>query len=70
MFIFVFHSKQGKGGPYCEFRVRIQQDRTALFESVKNPLQFLTIGADGTPGDVRGILDKEPSRRFYVYIKV
>ncbi|XP_052774352.1 lipoxygenase homology domain-containing protein 1-like isoform X2 [Mya arenaria] len=59
----------GKGGPYCEFRVRVQQDRTTLFESVKNSLQFLTIGADGTPGEVRGILDKEPSRRFHVYAK-
>jgi len=37
---------------------------------VKNPLQFLTIGADGMPGEVRGILDKEPTRRFNVYAKV
>ncbi|KAH3831729.1 hypothetical protein DPMN_104999, partial [Dreissena polymorpha] len=59
----------GKGGPYCEFRVRVQQDRTTMFESVKNPLQFLTIGADGLPGEVRGILDKEPARRFHVYAK-
>ncbi|KAL4236121.1 hypothetical protein ACF0H5_004507 [Mactra antiquata] len=60
----------GKGGPYCEFRVRVQQDRSTIFESVKNPLQFLTIGADGCPGDVRGVLDKDPSRRYYVYSKV
>lgn len=50
--------------------MRVQDDRTSLFEAVKNPLQFLTIAADGTPGEVRGILDKEPSRRFYVYAKV
>ena len=61
---------QGKGGPYCEFRVRVQADRTTLLESVKNPLQFITIGPDGSPGEVRGILDKEPTRRFYVYAKV
>jgi hypothetical protein len=61
---------QGKGGPYCELRVRVQPDRTTLFESVKNALQFLTIGADGSTADPRGILDKEPSRRFYVYAKV
>ena len=65
-----FVNFQGKGGPFCEFRVRVQQDRTVLLESVKNPLQFITIGANGAPGEVRGILDKEPSRRFYVYIKV
>ena len=63
-------SFQGKGGPYCEFRVRVQADRTTLLESVKNPLQFITIGPDGSPGEVRGILDKEPTRRFYVYAKV
>ena len=63
-------SFQGKGGPYCEFRVRVQADRTTLLESVKNPLQFVTIGPDGSPGEVRGILDKEPTRRFYVYAKV
>ena len=63
-------SLQGKGGPYCEFRVRVQADRTTLLESVKNPLQFVTIGPDGSPGEVRGILDKEPTRRFYVYAKV
>ena len=61
---------QGKGGPYGEFRVRVQPDRTVLLESVKNPLQFVTVGPDGAPGEVRGILDKEPTRRYYVYAKV
>jgi hypothetical protein len=41
-----------------------------MFESVKNPLQFLTFGEDGHPSDVRGILDKEKTRRFFVYCKV
>ncbi|XP_061166198.1 lipoxygenase homology domain-containing protein 1-like [Saccostrea echinata] len=56
-------------GPYCEFRLRVQGDRSIMFESVKNPLQFLTFGEDGHPEDVRGILDKEKTRRFYVYCK-
>ena len=68
--ISLHYISQGKGGPYCEFRVRVQEDRTSMFESVKNALQFLTFGADGLPGEVRGILDKEPSRRFHVYAKV
>ena len=50
--------------------MRVQNDRTVMLESVKNPLQFITIGPDGSPGEVRGILDKEPTRRFYVYAKV
>ena len=48
----------------------MQPDRTVLLESVKNPLQFITVGPDGAPGEVRGILDKEPTRRYYVYAKV
>ncbi|XP_048764444.2 lipoxygenase homology domain-containing protein 1-like isoform X2 [Ostrea edulis] len=56
-------------GPYCEFRLRVQGDRSIMFESVKNPLQFLTFGEDGHPSDVRGILDKEKTRRFFVYCK-
>ena len=48
----------------------MQPDRTVLLESVKNPLQFVTVGPDGAPGEVRGILDKEPTRRYYVYAKV
>ncbi|KAK3579121.1 hypothetical protein CHS0354_022141 [Potamilus streckersoni] len=59
----------GKGGPYGEFRVRVQHDRTVMLESVKNPLQFITINHDGKPGEVRGILDKDPTRRFFVYCK-
>jgi len=61
---------QGKGGPFCEFRVRVQGERSVILESVKNPLQFVTVGEDGSPQDVRAILDKEPSRRFFVYCKV
>ncbi|XP_069127319.1 uncharacterized protein [Argopecten irradians] len=60
---------QGMGGPYCEFRVRVQHDRSVMLESVKNPLQFVTFGEDGQPDDVRGVLDKEPTRRFFVYSK-
>lgn len=41
-----------------------------MFESVKNPLQFLTFDEEGHPADVRGILDKEKTRRFFVYCKV
>ncbi|KAL3869892.1 hypothetical protein ACJMK2_042519 [Sinanodonta woodiana] len=62
-------SGMGKGGPYGEFRVRVQHDRTVMLESVKNPLQFITINHDGKPGEVRGILDKDPTRRFFVYCK-
>ncbi|XP_021373395.1 lipoxygenase homology domain-containing protein 1-like isoform X2 [Mizuhopecten yessoensis] len=60
---------QGMGGPYCEFRVRVQHDRSVMLESMKNPLQFVTFGEDGQPDDVRGVLDKEPTRRFFVYCK-
>ncbi|XP_071154983.1 lipoxygenase homology domain-containing protein 1-like isoform X1 [Mytilus edulis] len=59
----------GKGGPFCEFRIRVQGDGSVILESVKNPLQFVTVGEDGHPQDVRAILDKEPSRRFFVYCK-
>ncbi|XP_060083246.1 lipoxygenase homology domain-containing protein 1-like [Ylistrum balloti] len=60
---------QGMGGPYCEFRVRVQNDWSVMLESIKNPLQFVTFGEDGQPDDVRGILDKDPTRRFFVYTK-
>ena len=70
IYMFIICISQGKGGPYGEFRVRVQPDRTVLLESVKNPLQFVTVGPDGAPGEVRGILDKEPTRRYYVYAKV
>ena len=63
-------SMQGKGGPFCEFRIRVQGDRSVMFEAVKNPLQFLTFGENGHPDDVRGILDKEKTRRFFVFCKV
>ncbi|KAJ8306151.1 hypothetical protein KUTeg_016696 [Tegillarca granosa] len=58
-----------KPGAYTEFRVRVQDDKTVMFESVKNALQFLTFTESGKIGDTRGILDKEPIRRFHVYCK-
>lgn len=61
---------QSKPGAYTEFRVRVQDDRTIMFEAVKNALQFLTFNESGKIGDTRGILDKEPIRRFHVYCKV
>lgn len=61
---------QKGSGPYCEFRLRVQGDRSIMFESVKNPLQFLTFDEEGHPADIRGILDKEKTRRFFVYCKV
>ncbi|KAK3092113.1 hypothetical protein FSP39_025311 [Pinctada imbricata] len=62
-------SMNGKGGPFCEFRVRVQGDRSVMLESVKNPLQFLTFGEGGQPENVKGILDKEKTRRFFVFCK-
>ena len=65
-----FLSCQGKGGSYCEFRVRVQHDRTVMFESAKYPLQFLNIQPNGRPGDPRSGDLADPNKTFVVYAKV
>ncbi|KAK7503970.1 hypothetical protein BaRGS_00004702, partial [Batillaria attramentaria] len=59
----------GRGGPYCEFRLHVQNDRTVMMEGVKSPLQFISLLDSGKLGDPRGILDKDPGKRFHVYCK-
>ncbi|XP_055956181.1 lipoxygenase homology domain-containing protein 1 [Patella vulgata] len=59
----------GKGGAYCDFRIHVQHDLTVLLESVKYPLQFLTLLDNGRPADPRGGVDTDSSRIFYVYCK-
>ena len=59
---------QGRGGSYCELKVRVQEDRSILFESAKYANQHLTVTNSGKPGDPRGSAD--PSKQFYVYCKV
>ena len=50
--------------------MRVQDDWTVMLEAVKHPLQFVTVLENGRPGDVRGIVDKDPAKRFCVYCKV
>ncbi|XP_077990949.1 uncharacterized protein LOC144445282 [Glandiceps talaboti] len=67
----VDHNKvlgQGKGGAYCEFRVRVQEDRSIVLESVKTPGQFVTFLASGKSHDTRGS-SIGPSRQFITYVK-
>ncbi|XP_048249875.1 lipoxygenase homology domain-containing protein 1-like isoform X2 [Haliotis rufescens] len=59
----------GKGGSLCEFKLHVQSDQSVILEALKNPLQFVTIGNNGRPGEVRGILDYDPSQKFSVYCK-
>ncbi|XP_046584646.1 LOW QUALITY PROTEIN: lipoxygenase homology domain-containing protein 1-like [Haliotis rubra] len=59
----------GKGGSLCEFKVRVQSDQSVILEALKNPLQFVTIGSNGRPGEVRGILDYDPNQKFSVFCK-
>nr|XP_006814608.1 PREDICTED: lipoxygenase homology domain-containing protein 1-like [Saccoglossus kowalevskii] len=59
---------QGKGGAYCEFRVRTHQDRSVSLESVKTPSQFVTFLANGRSGDTRGS-SVGPSKQFVTYVK-
>lgn len=61
---------QGRGGPQCEFRLHVQSDRTLMLEGVKFPLQFVTLQENGKLGDPRSVLDKDPAKRFHVYVKV
>lgn len=68
--VFLFGVLQGRGGPYCEFRLHIQNDLTVMLEGVKSPLQFISLLDSGKLGDPRGILDREPGKRFHVYCKV
>ncbi len=65
----VYLSIQGRGGSYCEFRVRVQEDRSILLESNKYSGQHMNVGTSGKPGDPRGDIS-DPSRHFYVYCKV
>ncbi|CAG5116253.1 unnamed protein product, partial [Candidula unifasciata] len=60
---------QGRGGPQCEFRIHVQSDRTVMLEGVKFPLQFITLQENGKLGDPRSVLDKDPAKRFHVYVK-
>ncbi|XP_070194990.1 lipoxygenase homology domain-containing protein 1-like isoform X2 [Littorina saxatilis] len=59
----------GRGGPYCEFRIHTQNDSTVMLEGVKSPLQFVSFQDNGKLGDPRGVLDKDPGKRFHVYCK-
>lgn len=64
------HLSQGRGGPLCEFRLHVQSDRTVMLEGVKSPLQFVTLQENGKLGDPRSVLDKDPAKRFHVYVRV
>ena len=59
---------QGKGGTYCELKVRFQPDRSVLLESMKYPGQHVTVLQSGKMGDPRGAIGT-PTREFYVYVK-
>ncbi|KAI8774235.1 lipoxygenasey domain-containing protein 1 [Biomphalaria glabrata] len=59
----------GRGGPQCEFRVHVQSDRTVMLEAAKSPLQFISLLENGKLGESRSILDKDPAKRFHVYVK-
>lgn len=41
-----------------------------MLEGVKSPLQFISLLESGKLGDPRGVLDREPGKRFHVYCKV
>ena len=41
-----------------------------MMEGVKSPLQFISLQDTGKLGDPRGVLDRDPGKRFYVYCKV
>nr|XP_026691111.1 lipoxygenase homology domain-containing protein 1-like isoform X2 [Ciona intestinalis] len=59
---------QGKGGSFCEFQVKVQSDRSVIFESCKYNGQHITFDPSGKPADTRG----QPSaqgRLFTVYVK-
>ncbi|CAH1776005.1 unnamed protein product [Owenia fusiformis] len=61
---------QGRGSAYCDFRIRVQQDRSILLESVKYPLQQMTILPTGQAGDCRSnTTSPTVNRQFYAYCK-
>ena len=68
MFYIMFHVK-GRNGVYCEFKIRVQDNRTLQFESVRFKSQFLTLLPSGKPGEPRGE-SSGPTKHFYAYCKV
>ncbi|XP_074641254.1 lipoxygenase homology domain-containing protein 1-like [Tubulanus polymorphus] len=58
----------GRGGAYCEFRVRVQPDRSVMLESCKHNMQYINVQTDSKTGDTRGS-QADPSKQFVVYCK-
>ena len=67
-FIMLLVNFQGKGGSYCEFRVRAQEDRSVILESVKYFGQQLTVHPNGRMGDPRAH-SGDPTKQFHIYCK-
>ncbi|XP_071964229.1 uncharacterized protein [Antedon mediterranea] len=62
-------SGHGKGGINCEFKIRIQEDRTVILEATaKGSSQIATFLQSGKPGDSRGP-SIGPSRKLHCYVK-
>lgn len=58
-----------KAGLQCEFKLKVQPDRSVAIESVKSPNQMLTFVQSGRPHDPRGA-GLGPQKLFYCYVKV
>ncbi|XP_030838662.1 uncharacterized protein LOC105447429 isoform X2 [Strongylocentrotus purpuratus] len=57
-----------KAGLQCEFKLKVQPDRSVAIESVKSPNQMLTFVQSGRPHDPRGA-GLGPQKLFYCYVK-
>lgn len=59
---------QSKAGAGSELKVVVQDDRTVMLESAKNPGQYFAIASSGKPLSVQEA--KPEYARFYIYCKV
>ncbi|XP_041483693.1 uncharacterized protein LOC121430484 isoform X5 [Lytechinus variegatus] len=57
-----------KSGLPCEFKLKVQADRSVAIESVKSPNQMLTFVQSGRPHDPRGA-GLGPQKLFFCYVK-
>ena len=66
VYYWVFVDVQGRGGPFCDFKVGVLPDNYVILESVSQPGNYINMTARGVPSLSNAVLPTSQDAQFFV----